>query len=44
MQTERIIDYRMTPSFKREIIKIVDNRINEVHVTKEDFSELRQRQ
>ncbi|MFH1096133.1 MAG: chordopoxvirus fusion protein [Candidatus Desantisbacteria bacterium] len=42
MQTERVIDYRMTPSFKREIVKIVDNRINEVHVTKEDFSELKE--
>ena len=42
MQTANVIDFRMTPSFKREIIKIVDNRINEVHVTREDFSELKE--
>ncbi|MFH1859485.1 MAG: chordopoxvirus fusion protein, partial [bacterium] len=42
MQTANVVDFRMTPSFKREIIKIVDNRINEVHVTREDFSELKE--
>lgn len=42
MPTANVVDFRMTPSFKREIIKIVDDRINEVHVTREDFSELKE--
>ncbi len=32
---------KITPSVKREIVKIVDERVREVHVTKEDFSELK---
>ncbi len=35
-------EMRLTPSVKREIIKIIDDRIAEVHVTKEDFSELKE--
>ena len=31
----------LTPDVKRQIVKIIDDRINEVHVTKEDFSELK---
>ncbi len=31
----------ITPQMKREIVKIIDERIAEVHVTKEDFSELK---
>lgn len=31
----------ITPSVRREIVKIVDARIAEAHVTKEDFSELK---
>lgn len=33
--------FKITPSVKREIVKIVDERVREVHVTKEDFSELK---
>ncbi len=32
---------KITPSVKREIVKIVDERVREAHVTKEDFSELK---
>jgi len=31
----------LTPDVKRQIVKIIDDHINEVHVTKEDFSELK---
>jgi len=31
----------ITPEIRTEIIKIVDERIKEAHVTKEDFSELK---
>jgi hypothetical protein len=31
----------ITPAMKREIIHIIDERIKEAHVTKEDFSELK---
>ncbi len=31
----------ITPQMKREIVKIIDERIAEAHVTKEDFSELK---
>ncbi len=33
--------FTITPEVKRQIVKIIDDRINEVHVTKEDFSELK---
>ncbi len=33
--------FRMTPAIKQEIVRIVDTRIREAHVTKEDFSELK---
>ncbi|MBF8277589.1 MAG: hypothetical protein HW390_2662 [Candidatus Brocadiaceae bacterium] len=33
--------FKITPAVKREIVKIVDERVREVHVTKEDFSELK---
>ena len=33
--------FKITPSVKREIVKIIDERIREAHVTKEDFSELK---
>jgi predicted nuclease with TOPRIM domain len=33
--------FKITPSIKREIVKIIDERVREVHVTKEDFSELK---
>jgi myosin heavy subunit len=33
--------FKITPTLKKEIIKIVDERIREAHVTKEDFSELK---
>ncbi len=32
---------KITPSIKREIVKIIDERIREAHVTREDFSELK---
>ena len=32
---------RMTPSIRHEIVKIVDDRIREAHITREDFSELK---
>jgi chromosome segregation ATPase len=32
---------KITPTVKKEIIKIIDERIREAHVTKEDFSELK---
>ena len=31
----------ITPALKKEIIRIIDQRIAEVHVTREDFSELK---
>ncbi|MCX7678281.1 MAG: hypothetical protein N2316_03590 [Spirochaetes bacterium] len=34
-------EIRLTPSLKREIIKLIDARIAEAHVTKEDFTELK---
>ncbi|MDZ7363686.1 MAG: hypothetical protein ONB46_23660 [candidate division KSB1 bacterium] len=33
--------FKITPAIKQEIVKIVDKRIKEAHVTKEDFSELK---
>jgi hypothetical protein len=41
MQTARHTEFKITASVKKEIIKIVDERIREAHVTKEDFSELK---
>jgi hypothetical protein len=41
MQTARQSVFKITPSIKQEIVKIVDARIREAHVTKEDFSELK---
>jgi chromosome segregation ATPase len=41
MQTARPNAFKITPAIKSEIIKIVDARIKEAHVTKEDFSELK---
>mgnify|MGYP001291893526 CR=1 FL=1 len=32
---------KMTPSIRHEIVKIVDDRIREAHITREDFSELK---
>jgi flagellar biosynthesis GTPase FlhF len=34
-------EIRITDALRREIIRIVDERIREVHVTREDFSELK---
>ncbi|MDH7554668.1 MAG: hypothetical protein QHH74_13550, partial [Spirochaetota bacterium] len=31
----------ITPQIKKKIIEIIDERIGQVHVTKEDFSELK---
>ena len=41
MQTASPRGFSITPAIKREIIQIIDERIREVHVTKEDFSELK---
>jgi len=41
METSREKEVRLTPSLKKEIIKIVDERIREAHITREDFSELK---
>ena len=41
MQTTRQPTLRITPAIRKEIVGIIDNRIREVHVTKEDFSELK---
>jgi len=41
METSREKEVRLTPSMKKEIIKIVDERIREAHITREDFSELK---
>jgi len=32
----------ITPALRREIIRIVDDRISEIHITREDFSELKE--
>jgi len=39
--TTRQPTLRITPATRKEIVEIIDNRIREVHVTKEDFSELK---
>ena len=41
METTRDKEIRITPSLKKEIIRIVDERIREAHITREDFSELK---
>jgi len=41
MQTARAVIFKITPPIKQEMIKIIDARIREAHVTKEDFSELK---
>jgi hypothetical protein len=41
MQVARQSMFKITPPIKKEIEKIVDARIKEAHVTKEDFSELK---
>lgn len=41
MQTAKNTITKITPGFKKEIIKIIDERIREANVTKEDFSELK---
>ncbi len=41
MQASRQREFRITQTIKKEIAKIVDERIREAHVTKEDFSELK---
>ena len=32
---------KMTPSIRHEIVKLIDERIREAHITREDFSELK---
>jgi chromosome segregation ATPase len=32
---------KMTPSIRHEIVKLIDDRIREAHITREDFSELK---
>jgi myosin heavy subunit len=41
MQTTMPKAFKITPTIKKEIVRIVDDRIKEAHVTKEDFSELK---
>ena len=41
MQTTRQSTVKITPAVKKELIQIIDQRIKDVHVTKEDFSELK---
>lgn len=41
MQTDKSGSLKITPSIRKEIIKIVDERIKEAHITREDFSELK---
>ena len=41
MQKGPIKKMTITSALRKEIIHIIDERINEVHVTKEDFSELK---
>src|SRR3990172_4652754 len=41
MQVSKQTDFKITPAIKKEIFKIVDERIKDAHVTKEDFSELK---
>ena len=41
MQTTSPKGLKITPSIRQEIIKIIDTRIRDAHVTREDFSELK---
>jgi chromosome segregation ATPase len=41
MQTTRPRIFKITPPIKRELVKIIDERIKDVHATREDFSELK---
>ncbi|MCX7966815.1 MAG: hypothetical protein N2596_09345, partial [Syntrophorhabdaceae bacterium] len=41
MQTAKNTILKITPEIKKQIIKIIDERIKQAHVTKEDFSELK---
>ena len=41
MQTARTVVFKITPAIKQEMVKIIDARIREAHVPKEDFSELK---
>ena len=41
MQASGQREFRITQTIKKEIAKIVDERIREAHVTKEDFTELK---
>jgi phosphoenolpyruvate-protein kinase (PTS system EI component) len=41
MQTLKQPEFKITPTVKKEIVKIVDERIKEAHVRREDFSELK---
>ncbi len=38
LQASRQTEFKITPEARREIVMIIDERIREVHVTKEDFS------
>jgi len=42
MGSTRQVEFRITPSIKKKIVEIVDERIREAHVTREDFSELKE--
>jgi len=42
LQTAKNTISKITPGIKKEIIKIIDERIREVHVTREDFRELKE--
>jgi uncharacterized FlaG/YvyC family protein len=37
----RQAQFQISPAIKEEIVKIVDARIREAHVTREDFTELK---
>jgi hypothetical protein len=41
MQITRPRGFTITPTIKKEIVRIIDERIKDAHVTKEDFSELK---
>ena len=41
MQMTKQKEFKLTPTIKKEIIKIIDERIKEAHITREDFSELK---
>ncbi|GAB4542052.1 MAG: hypothetical protein Fur0020_11520 [Thermodesulfovibrionia bacterium] len=41
MQTSRQTGFKITPTVRKEIERIIDDRISKAHVTREDFSELK---